>query len=106
MKTTASHPTTFETVNEVRQANKSIGNHWFSKQSMSFFRTHVTGGDKLINKRYFITSEQFVSSQGVADPRKYTIRIALPNGQVDTIGEFQAYATKKEAIKAAHKLVD
>jgi hypothetical protein len=101
MKNLAStQPTQFNNVNEVRSFNKSIGHHWFDKSSMRFFNSHVNGADKLINGRFFISSEQFNSES----PRLFTIRIARPNGEVDTYGEFQAYKTRKEAIKAAHTI--
>lgn len=101
MKTeTQTRPTNFANVEEVRQANKAIGNHWFDAGSMRFFNSQVIGSDKLINKRFFISSEQF----DAGSPRLYTIRLVLPNGEVDTYGEFQAYETRKEAIAAAHKI--
>lgn len=93
-------PTNFSNVEEVRKANKAIGHHWFNRSSMSFFNSQVIGGDKLINKRFFISSEQFDASS----PRLYTIRLALPTGEVDTYGEFQAYETRKDAIAAAHRI--
>jgi hypothetical protein len=49
---------------------------------------------------YFITSEQFVPSQGPAQPRKYTIREVSASGDVDTVGELLQFATLKQA-KAA-----
>lgn len=104
METLVIAPTTFENVEAVRQANRAIGHKWFDPSSMRFFNSEVTGSDKLINKRFFISSEQFIDSKGNADPRMYTIRFAKPNGEVDTYGEFQAYATKHEAIVAAHKI--
>lgn len=97
-------PTTFETINDVKRANIRIGHKWFDEGSMRFFNSQVTGTDKLINKRFFISSEQFVPSRGPAEPRMFTIRVVSPNGEVDTYGEFQAYATKGEAIAAAHKI--
>ena len=97
---TETKPTEFNNVNEVRSFNKSIGHHWFDSSSMRFFNSRINGADKLINKRFFISSEQFDASS----PRLYTIRLVLPNGEVGTYGEFQAYKTRKEAIKAAHSI--
>ena len=100
MKTLEIETTNFSNVNEVRQANKAIGHHWFDASSMRFFNSHVNGADKLINKRFFISSEQFDSNS----PRLFTIRVVSPNGEVNTYGEFQGYKTRKEAITAAHKI--
>lgn len=97
-------PTTFENVESVRKANKSIGHKWFDTGSMNFFNSQVNGADKLINKRFFISSEQFIPSRGPAEPRMFIIRIVSPNGEIDTYGEFQAYSTKGEAIAAARKI--
>lgn len=102
METLLTQPTTFENVEAVRKANRTIGHHWFDPSSMRFFSSHINGADKLINKRFFISSEQFDSNS----PRLYTIRVVLPNGEVDTYGEFQAYKSRSEAIKAAHKITD
>lgn len=97
---TTTKPTTFLNVKEVRIANNSIGHHWFTPASMRFFNSQVTGSDKLINKRFFISSEQFDFNSD----RMFTIRLVKPNGEVETYGEFQAYKTKKEAITAARKI--
>jgi hypothetical protein len=59
---------------------------------------------------YFITSEQdsYVSSTGQNGAwegnRLYTIRIAMPDGSIDTVGEFGEYETLDDAITAVKKL--
>ena len=47
---------------------------------------------------YFVTSEQFVSTNGVRYPRKYTIRKAHPDGAIDTVDTFQKFSTLDEAV--------
>lgn len=105
METTIYLPTNFATVNDVKAANKKIGHKWFDEGSMNFFNSQVTGTDKLINKRFFISSEQFVPSSGKPEPRMYTIRVAKPTGEVETVGDFQKFETRELAIAAAHKIV-
>lgn len=94
-------PTTFANVDEVRKANKAINHHWFDRESMAFFNSQVIGADKLINKRFFVTGEQFDEKS----PRLWSIRYAKPDGAVETYGEFQAYETRRDALSAAHSIV-
>jgi hypothetical protein len=70
---------------------------------MRFFESRVHPG--VFGGRYFVTSEQFVNlSQGYADLRRYTIRIADHEGRIDTVGEFQEFATLSEAHDRAKEL--
>lgn len=90
------------TMADIRSANKAAGHHWFDPSSMRFFNTIVSrsvyqgpGGV------FFVSSEQFVGSQG-ADPRKYTVRTFDPaNGHVGTLGEFNVIRTIDEARSIA-----
>ena len=81
---------------EFKQLNKAKGFHWFSKATMSFFRSRVSDFDCITG--YFISSES-----GTDNTRRYTIRRAnFETGQVETIGKFQAYGdirTAKAEIK-------
>jgi hypothetical protein len=89
----------FHSMADFKAANKASGRFWFSPDTMRFFRSKVEGG--LISfgsRQFFITSEQFVPSEGPADPRKFTVREALADGSVDTVGEFQGFATKDAAV--------
>ena len=53
---------------------------------------------------YFVTSEQFTDGRGYVAARRYTVRHAAPNGKIDTVGNFQAYATRYQAKKEAQRL--
>lgn len=88
------------TIEQIRAANKAAGFFFFEPDTVRFFRSRILptvhsgpGGV------YFLTSEQFVSSRGVASPRRYTVRKFNPgSGDIDTVGEFnsmsKAHATK------------
>lgn len=78
---------------DVIAANKSIGNHWFDRATMRFFKTRIES--RLIAGHRFITSEC-----GPDGRRAYTVREACPDGTIDTVGEFQGYGTLAQA-KAA-----
>jgi hypothetical protein len=88
----------FSNLTEVKQANKAIGNHFFGKDTTRFFRSKY---GELFNGCYFITSEQFVGSDGIADPRKYTLRIALSDGSIETVGAFNKSEDARQLKKWA-----
>ena len=108
---------TFSDIDEIRQANRRIGQHWFDADSLHFFDSRIHNRP-LIHGQYFISSEQYhvppCGPSGVhgdnRDTRRgcaarlYTIRIAHPNGQVETVNEFQGYSTYKDAEIEATKL--
>lgn len=75
-------PGPFHTLAEVKQANAKVG-HYFERATMRFFRSRpnrtVTQG------RFFIDSIQFVSSQGIAQKRRYKVCVVADNGDVDGI---------------------
>ena len=52
----------------------------------------------MIRGCYFITSEKCHDS----DPRRYSVRRAMPDGTIETVGEFCGYLTR-EAARAAVK---
>lgn len=89
----------FWDMNEVERANADLGHHWFEPSTKRFFRSRI--GDTLYGGRYFISSEQFHE----AAPRLYTVREANPDGSIDTVGEFQAYDTRTQAVAAIRKLL-
>lgn len=91
------------TITEVKARNREAGQHWFSPSTMRFFRSKVARWTKTAadGRVYFVSSEQFVGSSGIASPRQYTVRVQQLDGSIDTIGEFQAYETLAEAKRAA-----
>lgn len=93
----------YESIEQIREANRERGHHFFDADTMRFFRSRVLS--RIVDGRFFVTSEQFVSSTGAADARRYTIREALPDGDVVTAADsFQEYATAAQAYKGAEKL--
>lgn len=95
---------TFKTIAGVKRANKASGHFWFEPDTMRFFRCRVE--TELFAGRFFVSSEQQPASMdGTTHPRLYTIRKANADGSIDTVGDFQAYRTKAQAVKAMHELV-
>jgi len=91
------------TIHEIKQRNRERGHYFFEPASMRFFRSRVgswtlRGEDDRV---YFVTSEQFVGSDRHPHARRYTVRAMEADGVVNTVGEFQAFATLREAKRAA-----
>lgn len=72
------------TIHDLRRLCRMQGNYWFDESSMRFFDTRIE--TELLDKKYFITSEQ-----PPAGGRRYSIRKVYFDGfhvEIDTIGEF------------------
>src|SRR5262245_30151170 len=94
------------TISMIRVANKANGYNYFEPETMRFFRSRVERG--VYNGPggvYFITSEQFVGSDGTAHERKYTVRQFHPeNGSISTVGKFNTWRFLEDArVTAKHK---
>lgn len=74
--------------------------YWFAPDAMRFFNTRIHTR-RPIGGRYFVTSERMDERF----PWRYSLREALPSGQIDTVGEFQQFATEEEANAHARTLV-
>ena len=88
----------FETLTEIKNANTALGHHWFEKDSMRFFSSRISpatiyhrGG-----RTFFISSE--CQEPGVT-PRRWNVREALPDGRINTLGEFMVHGTRTAALK-------
>jgi hypothetical protein len=76
------------------EANDAVGQHFFEVGAMRFFNStlypYVYAG------RYFITGERIDFDH----PERFTIRVALDSGYVNTVGEFQAFVSYEAAEDA------
>lgn len=90
----------YTSTNEIRIEAKRAGSHFFDAETMRFFGSRVL--PTVYGGRYFITSEQDHYRNGA---KAYTVRIALDKGNIDTVGDFQAYATRAQAVKAIKQLL-
>ncbi len=89
---------TFETIEQVRQANIKNGYDFFEKIGSDHACMRVES--YLLAGKYFISSELVESDQTNRD-RLYTVRQVKPDGQVVTVGIYQEY----ESIKAAQDAI-
>jgi hypothetical protein len=82
--------TIFYSSADIERASERAGSHFFDRDTKRFFRSrtladafHGTGGC------YFVTSEQFVNSDGHKAERKFTVRKFDPvTADIDTFGPF------------------
>ena len=89
---------TFLTITQMKFANASRGHHFFEPATMRFFNSRILS--RVYAGRLFVTSER----REAYCPRLYTIRAMADDGAVFTVGEFQQYASRREAMAAAQKL--
>lgn len=87
-----------KSLEEIKNAAKTAGSHWFDRDTLSFFNSRIN--NKIYPTTagaYFVTSEQ----QDETHPRLYSVRYCSDDGQIDTIGEFQAHETSRDATRLA-----
>ena len=93
----------FQSMAEVIAANEKAGYYFFESGTKRFFDSRI--GRTLYGGRYFITSEQFHGSDGRSAPRAYTIREVGPDGDIDTVGDFNKWPTAAAARREIKKLL-
>ena len=91
--------TMFSNIMQVKEANKKLGRHVFSAETMRFFGSKVVSD--LIAGQYFVTSDDNFDRT----TKLFTIRIDEADGSVDTVGEFGEFETLADALVAIGVLV-
>lgn len=76
----------FNTIKDIKIANIAAGGNWFKLKSEMRIES------ELIQHEYFITSEVDCNSI-----RRYTVRKANDNGDIETHGNYHQYMSKDEA---------
>jgi hypothetical protein len=82
----------FWDMNDVQDANDRHGHYFFEPAAMRFFHSRI--GHDLHGGRYFVTSE---CREPGETPRLYTVREAMPDGSINSVGDFQAFSTSAQA---------
>ena len=85
--------------------------HWFEPATMRFFASRVCQRAYVgPHGTTFVSSEQFRPTHGDPAPRMYSVQRVYQdsNGRwtVETVGAFQAYATRREADHAARQYAE
>jgi len=86
-------------INDIKDAHSRSGGNWFSASTMKYWNTRVHSA--IYGGTYFVSSDADYSSA-----RVYTVRRIDSDGSISTVGDFGAYATSKQAHKAAKALAD
>ena len=84
---------------DVRDVESKAKGHFFEPNAMRFFNSRLV--DEVFPSRgkvYFVTSEKFDHKS----PRMFTVRVLdLESRGIETVGEFQAYSSRTQALTAA-----
>ena len=74
----------YETVAEIREANRAAGHHFFDRATMEFFRSKVLPG--VYGGRFFVTEELTAAVEGesLGGVAVYTVRFCSNAGEVFT----------------------
>jgi hypothetical protein len=91
-------------IDDIKMADCAAGRFFFEPNAMRFFRSRI--GSTVYQGQggiYFVTSEQFVGSQG-ASPRKYSVRQFIPSPvDIRTVSGFNNLS-RAEAVRIAKQL--
>lgn len=95
-------------IDEVKERASKAGSHWFDADTMRCFSSRVSDLSWKVNNQdiYFISSEADrhpIKHSG--SKRAYTIRKCSIDGDIDTISDFQEFATLYQARKAVKTLL-
>lgn len=94
-----------QTRNQMARKNKAEGHYWFTPETLRFFDGRIESSSNEYG--LFVTSEQFHDHRGNSEPRRYTVRqFRHDTGQVETVGEFQEYASFDGASRAVAELTE
>ena len=86
-------------LDDVRTANDRAGGNWFSRGALRFFASRLVFTD-LVRAGLFVSSERFNDRT----PRLYTVRVALAEGSIETVGQFQGHQTRRAALREVERL--
>jgi hypothetical protein len=90
---------------EMRDVERAHRGHWFSPDTMRFFRSRIGSYGYLSQsdgaKVFFVSSEQF----DYQSPRLYTVRVQdRATGDIESASTFQQYASWSGADRAAQRM--
>ena len=101
----------FSSIEEIKEANKKRGWHFFDADTMRKFGSIVY--PEIFWNRYFITSEKdkgVMTSYGWAQAhggrRLYSVRRAGDDGDITNVGDFCSFTSKRQAERYAEQLRD
>lgn len=95
-----------QSIAQIKKANDACGQCFFAEAAMEFFQSKVESPVFFSPTcSYFVTSEQDSDGKIWFGNRRFTIRMAHPNGCITTVGEFGQHFTYEEAQRAILDLI-
>lgn len=91
--------TRYHTIDQIKSANLRAGNHWFEPATLRFFKSRV--GDCVYADALFVTSE---CCWGKA--REYTVRVAYPDGSIETASKLCEFSDSRQAKTAIRRALE
>lgn len=93
----------FGSITVIKNNHESRGGFFF--QNSGFHNSRI--GSNVYGGCVFVTSEKMRPSHWTPNPqREYTVRLALANGGIETIGEYGGYSTRAQAHAAAKRAAE
>jgi len=91
---------------DVKRRVAATGSHWFEPATMRFFDSRVarTAYVHADGRAFFVSSEQFRGYTVPDGARRYSVRVVDVDGDIGTVGKFQAFATRSAAVRVARRL--
>lgn len=75
-------PGPFRSLEQLKRATESIGHNFFSPETMRYFQSRISSGDRVIAGRIIITSERDRAPYPAWDGRRrYTVRVFHDDGR-------------------------
>lgn len=91
-------PGSFANLKEVRKANAARGDRWFDSETLAWWNGTVS--NRLHGGCLFVSSEQ-----PTGGTRGYTVRLALADGEIESVTELRYFQSKALAGNVAACLV-
>jgi hypothetical protein len=88
-----------KSLQDAKNRNERAGFHWFDRDTVRYFGTRIHS--TFYSGGFFVTSE-FTGWD--RESRAFSVRRAMPDGSVDTVGEFLGFATRSAAHSEARRL--
>jgi hypothetical protein len=82
----------FHNIDQIQLFNEFNGYHFFSTGAKGFFDSKIY--NTIYRNRFFVTSEKYPHGS-----RKYSIRMIKTDGSIETLGDFNSFATKNQASR-------
>lgn len=85
-------------MDEIKRLNDRRGGKWFSPENMRFHRSRLGYRTELLKVGETFACNVFVSSERTWNSgRAYTVRLCLPNGEIENLSELDQFTSRDQA---------